>query len=444
VLVLSLLAALAVAVPVPPAGAAPPAPTTTTPPTTARPAATTSTTRAPGTPKPVAGASPDGVALPYLGETKTDPDLGGVAVDTPAFRSALATYRATDRAVHTARDTVATAEAELVELRKAETRLVGTLTQAVRRKDKSDARLDELRSSLQHIAVEDYVRGGSVGLSNLDLDLTGATDVRGRKVVVKTVRAHQLAEARANTVVVEDMTALILTSQTELDGVRARIASTTQTRDQAAADDVRLTAKLPKDAKAIADARLTGAVPGLDFTFVVLDAYYKAAKELRAEKPACGIRWTLLAGIGRTESRHGTYNGTTVGPDGNLDKPIYGIALDGSNGTATVGDTDGGELDGDPGTDRAVGPAQFIPSTWKRWARDGNGDGKADPQNMYDAALTAGAYLCYFGPGLDTDAGLRGAVIHYNADQAYVDIVASRAAGYDDFDLPPVPKAAGT
>ena len=30
---------------------------------------------------------------------------------------------------------------------------------------------------------------------------------------------------------------------------------------------------------------------------------------------------------------------------------------------------------------------QFIPSTWKQYASDGNGDGKSDPQNAYDAAM---------------------------------------------------------
>lgn len=44
---------------------------------------------------------------------------------------------------------------------------------------------------------------------------------------------------------------------------------------------------------------------------------------------------------------------------------------------------------------------QFIPSTWSNggpdgtgWGADGNGDGKKDPHNVFDAALAAGGYLC--------------------------------------------------
>ncbi len=37
---------------------------------------------------------------------------------------------------------------------------------------------------------------------------------------------------------------------------------------------------------------------------------------------------------------------------------------------------------------RADGPMQFLPSTWKAYAKDGNGDGKSNQQNIFDAALT--------------------------------------------------------
>ena len=84
---------------------------------------------------------------------------------------------------------------------------------------------------------------------------------------------------------------------------------------------------------------------------------------------------------------------------------------------------------------------QFIPTTWVKFARDGNRDLTIDPQNMYDAALTAGVYLCRQGPGLDTDEGLRRAFRSYNNDGSYVELVLSRAHTYDEFTVPSVPGA---
>ena len=423
------------------ASGAPPTTTTTTPTTTSSTTRvagpTTSTT--PPVPR-VAGASPDGADLPYLGDPRLDADLGGVAVDTPAFRRALEAYRGTTKRRAEARATEADAIGRLTELEAAQERLVGQLNQATRRKEKSDARLAKLRGTLEHLAVDDYMRGESATGADLDLDLDSSTDFRRQRVVLKTVRATQLADARENTDVVLRMTDIILASQAELDDVRARIATTTATRDRAVTDQRLAEAQLLVDVKTLADARMTGDVAGLDFPIVVLDAYYKAAKRMKADSPSCRIRWTLVAAISRTEGRHGTYAGGTVDADGNTTEPILGIALDGSNNTATVADSDGGALDGDPTTDRAVGPMQFIPSTWQRWGRDGNGDGKVDPHNMYDASLAAAAYLCHYGPGLDTDAGIRGAVIHYNVSEDYVELVLSRAKGYDVVTLPAAPK----
>jgi membrane-bound lytic murein transglycosylase B len=184
----------------------------------------------------------------------------------------------------------------------------------------------------------------------------------------------------------------------------------------------------------VADARLEARVIGLDFSFVVLDAYVKAAAGIALFHPSCGLRWQALAGIGRTESQHGTYGGAVVGPDGNVSKPIIGIPLDGENGTVGILDTDGGALDGDTVHDRAVGPMQFIPSTWRALGLDGNGDGRADPQNVYDAALSAANLLCRVGP-LDDD-GLRRALLRYNNSTAYVDVVLDRSRGYDAFVFP--------
>jgi membrane-bound lytic murein transglycosylase B len=102
-------------------------------------------------------------------------------------------------------------------------------------------------------------------------------------------------------------------------------------------------------------ARLTSSIDGTDMSAIVLDAYWRAARLAALGDPGCGVTWATLAGIGRTESQHGTYRGATVAPDGAVAPPIYGPSLDGSNPAfAVVGDTDGGALDGTAATDRSV------------------------------------------------------------------------------------------
>jgi membrane-bound lytic murein transglycosylase B len=180
----------------------------------------------------------------------------------------------------------------------------------------------------------------------------------------------------------------------------------------------------------VAAARATATVSGSDLTLVALDAYLRAALEVNAEDPGCRLPWWLLAGIGRVESGHGTFADSVLDPAGTARPRIVGIALDGSNGTAVIGDTDGGRLDGDAVSDRAVGPMQFIPSTWARYASDGNGDGVVDPQNVYDGARAAGRYLCTAARPLDVEANRARAVHAYNHSQAYVDTVLGFAAEY--------------
>src|SRR3954453_8464028 len=99
---------------------------------------------------------------------------------------------------------------------------------------------------------------------------------------------------------------------------------------------------------------------------------------------------------------------------------ILGIPVDGSRGTAAIPDTDGGRLDGDVLTDRAVGPMQFIPSTWRTSGVDGNGDGAADPNNLYDAAASAARYLCRAAGAGSSPQAIGGAVFSYNHDWGYV------------------------
>ncbi|MBC7306635.1 MAG: lytic murein transglycosylase, partial [Dietzia sp.] len=152
--------------------------------------------------------------------------------------------------------------------------------------------------------------------------------------------------------------------------------------------------------------------------------------------PACEMDWTVLAGIGQVESNQGRglfdVRGNTIGR-------IVGPRLDGSlPGTAVITDTDGGRFDGDPDFDRAVGPVQFIPSTWARLGRDGNDDGVADPNNIYDGALSAATLLCSQGGSMADPAARTRAILAYNNSLAYVANVNAWAHGYavNAFPLP--------
>jgi membrane-bound lytic murein transglycosylase B len=153
-----------------------------------------------------------------------------------------------------------------------------------------------------------------------------------------------------------------------------------------------------------------------------LAAYKNAATREAARKPACGIAWPLLAGIGRVESNHGRFAGATLHSDGLSTPPVVGIPLNGS-GTALIRDTDGGRLDHDTVYDRAVGPMQFIPSTWASWGVDANHDGIKDPFNVFDAAAAAADYLCAAGRDLTTSRGQVAAILSYNYSYDYVSMV---------------------
>ncbi|MFJ8587424.1 lytic transglycosylase domain-containing protein [Streptomyces sp. NPDC093595] len=148
----------------------------------------------------------------------------------------------------------------------------------------------------------------------------------------------------------------------------------------------------------------------------VLAAYRRAEASLARTDPRCRLSWQLLAAIGKVES--GQARGGRLDARGTTLAPILGPVLDGA-GFARITDTDGGAYDGDRTYDRAVGPLQFIPSTWARWGADGNGDGRRDPHNVHDAALAAGHYLCAGGRNLTVEADLDRAILAYNRSDAY-------------------------
>jgi Transglycosylase SLT domain len=105
-----------------------------------------------------------------------------------------------------------------------------------------------------------------------------------------------------------------------------------------------------------------------------------------------GLSWTVLAAIGQIESG----DGANVGP-------------------STAG---------------ALGPMQFLPSTWKIWGIDGFGQaGSPDIMNPYDAVPSAARLLCADGAA-SGGSGLASAIFDYNHASWYVREVLALAAQY--------------
>lgn len=170
-----------------------------------------------------------------------------------------------------------------------------------------------------------------------------------------------------------------------------------------------------------------------------LSAYQRASQIINAADPGCNTPWELLAAIGRVESNHGQYGGNVLGSDGVSMPGIYGPQLNGQNGTQAISDTDGGQLDKDTVYDRAVGPMQFIPSTWSSVKVDADGDGERNPQDIDDASLASGVYLCSGTDDLGTRAGQEASVFRYNHSRSYVDLVLRIMEAYSQGDYTATP-----
>ena len=171
---------------------------------------------------------------------------------------------------------------------------------------------------------------------------------------------------------------------------------------------------------------------------MALAAYRNAEQMMATSNPGCGISWNLLAGVGRIESGHA--NGGATDARGTAVQPIYGPALDGTlPGNEVIAQS---SVAGSVTYARAIGPMQFLPGTWARYASDGDGDGVADPQNLYDSTLAAARYLCSGGLNLRDQSQVMAAILRYNNSIPYARNVLGWAAAYATgvvpVDLPPV------
>src|SRR6478672_6495604 len=242
-------------------------------------------------------------------------------------------------------------------------------------------------------------------------------------------------------------TSLTMTGSASAEGQDGRLPDGTSVPDQAikAPASVSNPGEIaPGVPKGSADQVIAGASAN-GIPAAALAAYQRAAQIIDSADKGCNIDWTLVAAIGRVESNHGRYGGNTLDSNGVSRPGIYGIPLDGSHHTSKISDTDAGQYDHDPTYDRAVGPMQFIPSTWSVIGVDGDNDGKRNPQDIDDAALATAVYLCSGNEDLSSAAGQRSAVYRYNHSNDYVALVLSIARAYGRGDFSSVPtSAAGT
>jgi cell wall-associated NlpC family hydrolase len=136
-----------------------------------------------------------------------------------------------------------------------------------------------------------------------------------------------------------------------------------------------------------------------------------------------GLPWQVLAGIGWVESRHA--RGASDPATGAVSLLIIGPAIDGRPGFAAIPDPSQPD-----GWAHAVGPMQFLTTTWERWgtvAPDRPPGSMPDPHNAWDAIYSAAAYLC---AGQGQVGDLRAAILRYNRSETYVDDVLDKARTY--------------
>ncbi len=180
-----------------------------------------------------------------------------------------------------------------------------------------------------------------------------------------------------------------------------------------------------RDNASIINTATTSGIPT-----TALAAYQRAGAVINDADPTCHLSWQLIAAIGRVESDHGRFGANSLDEEGIARPGIYGRSLNGHHDTAMIADTDAGRLDSDTIYDRAVGPMQFIPSTWSIVGVDGDNDGRRNPQDIDDAALATAVYLCAGDDDLSTDHGQRASLYRYNHSHDYVDLVLAVMVAY--------------
>ncbi len=387
-------------------------------------------------PNELAAADPGSVALQLL---IPEPGLlhpslvEGLRIDTTSTGGSAGALREAlvDRLDASDRFLVATGEQALANQRI--TTLDVQLLDGRAELSEANAERDAAEEHLTDFAVATFVGFETVEVSSL----APAPDEIGQRTLTQVSEDYLTGEAA-------DAVARQVEADLVVDGLEAdreqREGDLAQAIVDAAAaevDRIDATQRIETRAPAFERELLASSYSGTDIPYVVLNAYVTAASITAVEDPSCRVSWHHLAGIGKVESRHGSFGGNTVGSDGRTDGEILGPVLDGDPWLA-IPDSDGGVYDGNLEWDRAVGPMQFIPTSWAIFGRDGNGDGEADPHNLYDAALAAAGHLCRRNAGLDSQPSFRQALLGYNRSTVYgSDVIRISDEYLAQIDLPP-------
>ena len=353
-----------------------------------------------------------------------------------------AAYQAAELAVRTAHEDIAwsrqqiTVNLHLIEQLESGLRQLDAGLPTLRSKiDAAGELVEEASSDLADLAVLQYVlKGTDAELLTVSVTSEDASHPAQKALIMDTAMAGHQATLQTAKNRRDDALFAVEAAKDGRGDIAARLTKAYADLDHAQALLAETSSRVPHLEARVANERRRTRVIGSDLSYVALEAYLLGARAANRDNEGCGLEWTILAGIGRVESRHGTYGGTRLDDEGRVEDPIIGIALNGQRETATIGDSDGGTLDGDTVYDRAVGPMQFIPTTWAGFSADGNGDGTSDPQNIYDAARAAGNYLCARG-AVNTAESLDHAILRYNASDVYLKAVLLNATRYSELGI---------